>query len=191
MIKNFILDKLHNIDEYFKSYLEDISRVLQVRDDGGFEDPVKYYFSSKILENYSQTHRIYTGNTPKGGLVENLLFSNNSKPDLVAISNSTNSVEIFELKTIVSKPFLYSFMFSADGAEKNLIAKKVIIGNKKAEKSYHPIIRLIAVATYYSFIKKAKKILLKYGKIDLIQKFHQKISQLLKKISFILGKTLK
>jgi hypothetical protein len=118
MIKNFILNKLHNPDDYFKFYLEDISRVLQGRNDGGFEEPIKYYFSSKILEKYSQSHRIYTGNTPKGGLVESLLFPNNSKPDLVAISNSTNSVEIFEFKTIVLKPFLYSFMFSSDGSEK-------------------------------------------------------------------------
>jgi hypothetical protein len=108
-------------NEYFELYLNDILTVLKEKDDGGFEDPLKYYFSSKLIEEFNSTHRIYTGDTPdKKESPEKILFSEKYiKPDLVTIEKSNGRVEIFEFKTFVKKTSMYSFTLTKDGTDKS------------------------------------------------------------------------
>ena len=105
--------------DYFKLYLNDILTVLKEKDDGGFEDPIKYYFSSKLIEKFNSTHRIYTGETPdKKESPEKILFSEKYiKPDLVTIEKNNDRVEIFEFKTFVKKTTMYNFLLTKDGAD--------------------------------------------------------------------------
>jgi hypothetical protein len=124
MIHNFLIEKIKAPEEYFKNYLNDILIVLENKNDGGFEDSIKYYLSSNLIRKFEKTHRIYTGNTPKEYKPEGILFfQKNIKPDLVAVNIMDHQIDIFEIKTFVKKEFLFSFIFSKDGTEKNYYNK--------------------------------------------------------------------
>lgn len=90
---NTIAEKFLNIlgnekEDYIKRYLIDIKKVLDKKDDRGFEEPIKYYLTSKVIEEFDSNNYIYYfGNTPKEKELK-ILLGNNIKPDiLIATKN--------------------------------------------------------------------------------------------------------
>jgi hypothetical protein len=138
-----IPELLQNPDEYFRTYAKDMLDDLATKEDGGFEESVKYYLSAKLRRELGADFRIYSGNKPKEQPLRDILKSAH-KPDLLLWSNDDAHLFIIELKSVVRPEFQYSFLFSKDGTQKNyeagngdfshqqqrLVAARVLKGTK-------------------------------------------------------------
>lgn len=109
-------------DEYFQTYAKDILDDLAEKEDGGFEEPVKYYLSAKLRREFGANFRIYSGNKPTEQPLREILKCAH-KPDLLLWSNDDAHLFIIELKSVVRPEFQYSFLFSKDGTQKNYHAR--------------------------------------------------------------------
>lgn len=111
-------------DDYFKRYLTDVKKVLDEKDDGGFEEPIKYYLAAKVIENFDSNHYIYYfGNTPKEEKIKALL-GNNIKPDILIATKDLKFVFIIELKSIVKNSYIHSFILASNGEKNNYNLRK-------------------------------------------------------------------
>lgn len=113
-----ISELLQSPEEYFRTYAKDILDDLAHKEDGGFEEPVKYYLSAKLRREFGADFRIYSGNKPTEQPLREILQSAH-KPDLLLWSKDDAELFIIELKSVVRPEFRYSFLFASDGTQKN------------------------------------------------------------------------
>ena len=121
---NIFIKHINNLDDYFKKYLDDVINVIKSKEDGGFEEPLKYYLASKLKNELEKSNYcIYTGNNPKDDTLRKII-KKGEKPDLIIADNSSGEIHIIEIKTNINNDFLYSSLLAEGGIEKNYNDKK-------------------------------------------------------------------
>ncbi|MCB1180029.1 MAG: hypothetical protein KDK36_20795 [Leptospiraceae bacterium] len=112
---------IKNVDYAYKFIIE-IEKVLDLHNDGNFEEPLKYFFVSKLLKQFpAETHNIYFQTKPNE--LKNY-FKKKFIPDILICSKDFKTIISLDLKTILDPSLIYQNFLSKDGKKKNLKSEK-------------------------------------------------------------------